>query len=71
MPNYCVNKLAQPISRDHEVHNLNASCPYAPAPVNQSALGWHADCRSAVSKAKTIYTDVNGCYYCCRECHTT
>jgi hypothetical protein len=71
MPTYCVNTVAQPYSRDHEVHNLDSGCSYLPAPANRLALGWQPGCRDAVAKAKQTYSDVNGCAYCCPECHTT
>lgn len=69
MPNYCVNKNAQPTG-EHEVHNVTANCNYLPLPSNRLDLGWHADCESAIKKAKNHYSNVDGCYYCCKECHT-
>ena len=69
MPNYCVNKNAQPTG-EHEVHNLDANCNHLPDPVNRLSLGWHADCHSAVRKAKETYSDVDGCAYCCSACNT-
>lgn len=71
MPNYCVNKIAQSGSGDHEVHDLSSTKGCLPATANQLALGWHNDCKSAVSAAKQHYNDVNGCYYCAYSCHTT
>lgn len=69
MPNYCVNRQAQP-SGEHEVHNTSSSCSYLPSIENRIDLGWHPDCRSAIQKAKDYYSNVDGCYYCCRECHS-
>jgi hypothetical protein len=71
MPNYCVNKHAQPGSGDHEVHDLATIKGCLPSPANRIDLGWHASCRGAVAAAKSHYNDVNGCYYCANECHTT
>jgi hypothetical protein len=34
-------------------------------------LGTYASCGGAVEAAKQHYDDVNGCYYCANECHTT
>lgn len=68
---YCVNRNPQPTG-EHEVHNLNAQCQsrHFPAPHNQVDLGYHSDCHSAVRKARTIYANVDGCYYCAPACHT-
>lgn len=71
MPNYCVNKNAQPGSGDHEVHDLSSTKGCLPDPENRLALGYHSSCRSAVAVAKNSYRDANGCYYCVPECHTT
>jgi hypothetical protein len=71
MPNYCVNRNAQSTSRDHEVHNLDSNCRYLPTPANRDYLGSYSSCRGAVAAARRRYSDVNGCYYCSNECHTT
>ena len=69
MPTYCVNKNAQ-TNGDHEVHDLGA-CSQLPEPANRLSLGWHLDCRFAVAEARKTYSQVNGCYRCCRPCHTS
>ncbi len=69
MANYCVNKNAQSTG-EHEVHNTDASCSYCPDPNNRVNLGNHSDCHSAVTAAKAHYPNVDGCYYCCKPCHT-
>lgn len=71
MPNYCVNTNAQSDSGDHEVHDLASTKGCLPNPDNRRDLGWHADCASAVKKALETYSDVNGCYFCANNCHTT
>ena len=71
MPNYCVNKNAQPGTDDHEVHDLASQQNCLPALENRIALGTHDSCRGAVTAAKQYYDDVNGCYYCANDCHTT
>lgn len=70
MPYFIVNKNAQS-NGDHEVHNTTKGCDYMPEKENQKDLGYHSDCSGAVSEAKKTYSQVNGCYFCCNECHTT
>lgn len=70
VPNYCVNKQAQ-ANGDHEVHDLSfGACNRLPLSLNQLALGYHANCQSAVRAAKLYYAQSNGCYYCCPACNT-
>lgn len=64
---YCVNNNAQPVSNNHEVHR--AGCTFWPS--NRTELGEHEMCQTAVAAARCIHSDVNGCYICSRECHTT
>lgn len=66
MAAYHVNKNAQPTG-EHEVHKTG--CAHQPDPGNRQALGEHADCHSAVKKAKEYYSNVDGCYHCCNACH--
>lgn len=71
MPDFIVNRNAQP-NGDHEVHQFPQSqCPKYPLPQNQVKLGWHVSCASAVTAAKALgYTRANGCYHCANACHT-
>jgi hypothetical protein len=71
VPEYCVNKNAQPGTGDHEVHDLSSQKGCLPDSENRLNLGTHASCGGAVEAAKRYYDDVNGCYYCASECHTT
>jgi hypothetical protein len=64
---YYVTDTAQP-NGDHEVHT--SSCSFLPAETNRTYLGDFTSCSSAVSVARRIYTQCNGCFYCSRECHT-
>lgn len=64
---YYVNKNAQ-ANGDHEVHA--DGCTFMPAVENRTYLGDFSNCRQAVQEAKRHFTQVNGCYYCARECHT-
>lgn len=69
MPNYCVNKIAQSDTGDHEVHDLSMGRNCLPVVANRLDLGWPPDCASAVRKAKTYYAQVDGCFYCAKACH--
>jgi hypothetical protein len=62
---YYVNKNAQS-NGDHEVHR--EECSYLPA--NRIDLGLFNNCQDAVREAKKHYTQVNGCVYCSKACHT-
>jgi len=68
MASYYVNKRAQS-NGDHEVHR--SKCEYMPSAENRMYLGEFASCHGAVAEAKKTYPQSNGCYYCCRECHTS
>ena len=68
MDYYFVNRQAQ-ANGDHEVHKQ--TCAYLPSSANQLALGFHANCHSAVQAAKAYYWRSNGCYWCSQQCHTT
>lgn len=68
MPCYRVNKNAQ-ANGDHEVHK--SGCSFMPEQEKRIYLGDFLYCGSAVAQAKTYYTQVNGCYYCAKPCHTT
>ena len=67
MARYCVNRNTQP-SGDHEVHR--ESCRYLPNPENRIYLGEFGSCHPAVAGASKHYAQVNGCFWCSRECHT-
>lgn len=65
MEHYYVNDNAQS-SGEHEVHKQG--CRYFPG--SNTYLGYFSNCRDAVQKARTIYSKVDGCNWCSRECHT-
>ena len=68
MPYYYVNKNAQP-GGEHEIHTT--SCNHGVTiESNKLSLGYHSDCKGAKQEAKKHYTNVDGCYYCCKDCHT-
>ena len=68
MASYYVNKNAQS-NGDHEVHTTG--CSFLPKIENRIYLGEFDNCKDAVEQAKKHYTQVDGCYYCSRDCHTT
>lgn len=68
MSYYYVNKRAQS-NGDHEVHK--AGCSFMPDEENRKFLGNYDNCYDAVREAKKTYPQSNGCYYCCKECHTS
>lgn len=72
MPIFVINKNQQS-NGDNEVHNATTGCAYMPNTENQIDLGSHTNCRGAVATAKSTWSDakINGCYYCCNECHTS
>ena len=65
---YFVNNKAQ-LNGDHEVHVFG--CAYLAKATNVSSLGYHDNCVSAVRKAKLTHSKSNGCFYCCKPCHTS
>lgn len=67
MAYFYVNKNAQS-NGDHEVHKIG--CSFIPAQHNRVYLGDFATCSPAVREAKRYYSQVNGCFYCSRSCHT-
>lgn len=72
MPNFIINNNQQS-NGDYEVHNRTTGCSFMPAAANQIDLGDHATCHGAVDYAKRQFLNakINGCYYCCRPCHTS
>lgn len=64
---YYVNKNAQPTG-EHEVHT--SSCSYLPSAENRIYLGAFNSCAEVVREARKYYSNVDGCYHCCRYCHT-
>jgi len=66
MPSYYVNRNAQSTG-EHEVHR--DGCPTPPLYSNRQPLGYFATCRPAVVEARKYYDNVDGCAYCCPDCH--
>jgi hypothetical protein len=68
MAAYYVNENAQE-NGDHEVHTTG--CSWMPNAGNRKYLGDFSNCAPAVREAKKYYSKSNGCFYCCKACHTT
>jgi hypothetical protein len=64
---YYVNKNAQ-TNGDHEVHVTG--CHWMPEEHNRIYLGNFNTCHAAIMEARRHYSQVNGCYFCSRDCHT-
>lgn len=70
MKHYYLNNNQQ-ANGDYEVHV--EGCIYMPSIFNREALGVFDNCKDAVARAKFLfpYRKINGCFYCCRPCHTS
>ncbi len=68
MARYYVNRNEQS-NGDHEVHK--AGCAWLPFTENRIYLGDFHSCVPAVVEALKYYTQVNGCYFCSNDCHTS
>lgn len=64
---YYVNDIAQSDGY-HEVHSED--CSFVPNVNNRTYLGYFNNCKDAVKKAKNTYLKSDGCFWCCRPCHT-
>ena len=64
---YYVNRNAQE-NGDHEVHR--EGCNRLPNPANCISLGDFLVCHPAVAEARKYFEQVDGCFWCSRECHT-
>ena len=66
MQYFYVNKHAQ-LNGEHEVHT--SSCSFLPSVENRISLGMFNTCAEALSAARKYYSNVDGCFYCCSQCH--
>lgn len=64
---FYVNKKAQS-GGEHEVHK--ATCYKLPDAENRQYLGEFSRSQDAVRAARKYYSQVDGCFWCCRESHT-
>ena len=69
MPYYMYN-LEVNKQGDHEVHK--ETCDQMPRLGNRKTIGWFTNCEKAIAavKEKTGKDNFNGCFYCCKDCHT-
>ena len=68
MDRYFLNKNTETNpNNDHEVHK--EGCHLLPLR-DGIDLGLHPNCQSAVTAAKGIYANSDGCIQCIPECHT-
>ncbi len=66
MPIYFVNDNPQS-DGFHEVHE--SDCSWLALAKSKTRLGYFSNCYKAVSEAKEIYTQSDGCKHCCPDCH--
>lgn len=52
----------------YEVHAI--SCVQTSLIKTTVPLGEYTSCQEAITAAKLKYPKADGCYYCCKECHT-
>lgn len=65
---YYVNNNVQH-NGDYEVHV--STCEYFSMMFNRTEIGEFETCQEAIRKAKKRYPRANGCFTCCRPCHTS
>jgi hypothetical protein len=68
MQEYIMNKNSQ-LNGDHVVHVF--TCNHLPLIQNKLSLGYHDHCSTAITQAKKIDPDADGCAHCLRACHTS
>ena len=66
METYYLSLVAQ-TKGEHEVHV--ASCVYLPERAKREFLGVFENCHEAIKRAKDYFDNVDGCAYCCSDCH--
>ena len=57
---------------DYEVHQED--CKYMPEYLSRELLGDFDECKEAVEAAKEMFPNksrINGCYFCCNDCHVS
>ncbi len=64
---YYLNNNLQP-SGEHEVHV--EGCSWLALAHSTTFLGNFLSCQSAIAAARNYRWNVDGCYYCCENCHT-
>ena len=71
MEPFILNNHSQP-NGDFEVHRLN-TCDHLPLGQDWLFLGNFSNCQDALNSARVQYPHIaeriDGCYYCCNNCH--
>ena len=69
MVKYYLN-LNKQATGENEIHT--ESCSFLPEHQNRKFLGEFSSCYDALREARKKYPelDIDGCYYCCKPCHT-
>lgn len=66
------NKHDSKCGKNYEIHDED-SCTRLPLLENRIFLGYFSECHGAMRDAKTKYPDmaskIDGCCYCCPDCH--
>jgi len=74
MSKYILNQNQQDSDsgENYELHNED-TCHHLPDHSNRLAVGNYGNCHDAKRRAKELYpsksADIDGCYYCCNDCH--
>ena len=63
---FYVNKNAQ-ATGEHEVHRED--CFWLSLATDVLYLGDLSSCAEAIRAARRVYFNVDGCKFCCKECH--
>jgi len=77
MPKYILNRNQQDSASgmNNELHDETPGvCTRLPLPGNRLDVGYYSNCKDAMAAAVQKYPEyrssIDGCYYCCRECHS-
>lgn len=64
---FYINRNSQ-VTGEFEVHRED--CTYMFFIEDALCLGEFSSCEEAMSVARRLYPNVDGCAFCCRRCHT-
>lgn len=77
MAKYILNRNQQDSKSgsNNELHDETpGACVRLPNQENRLDVGYYDTCHQAMAAAKQKYpslsASIDGCYYCCRDCHT-
>lgn len=76
MPKYIINRNRQDSQSggNNELHDETpGACIRLPNHENRREVGYYNNCRDAMTAAVNKYPEyrstIDGCYYCCSDCH--